>query len=136
MRASAPRSGSGRRSRPSEPASQFEAETKSGPTNTSAEFEAASSAEDLRSTVSSTGLSDSPSETDEIGFKPYVRAAARFLCDPNTRPPLTMSVEGRWGSGKSSFLLQLAAEIRQSQPVAGNNRLLSYLSCQFDSCAI
>ena len=65
--------------------------------------------------ASATGLSDSPSDEDDIGFERYVRAVGRFLCDPDTRPPLTLSVEGRWGSGKSSFLLQLAKEIRRLQ---------------------
>jgi hypothetical protein len=68
--------------------------------------------DDLNPSVSATGLSDAPSERDEIGFSPYVRAVSRFLCDPNTKPPLTMSVEGRWGAGKSSFLLQLASQLR------------------------
>jgi len=30
-----------------------------------------------------------------------------------TEPPLTLSVEGLWGSGKSSFMKQLQAEVKQ-----------------------
>jgi KAP family P-loop domain len=52
-------------------------------------------------------ISDAPNPDDALGFKPYVHAIARFLLSDNTEPPLTLSVEGEWGSGKSSFLLQL-----------------------------
>jgi KAP family P-loop domain len=53
------------------------------------------------------GLSDGPSSTDTAGFTPYVRALAWFLLSEKTLPPLTVSIEGPWGSGKSSFMLQL-----------------------------
>jgi KAP family P-loop domain/TIR domain/Clp amino terminal domain, pathogenicity island component len=52
-------------------------------------------------------ISDAPAEKDALGFKPYVDAICRFLLNPNTKPPLTLSIEGEWGSGKSSFLRQL-----------------------------
>jgi hypothetical protein len=61
--------------------------------------------------INPTGLSDIPTGQDGIGFKPYVRAIAWFLSNENTKPPLTMSVEGPWGSGKSSFMLQLQSEL-------------------------
>ena len=51
--------------------------------------------------------SDQPAEKDFLGFKPYVEAIADFLTDPNTKPPLTLSIEGKWGYGKSSFMEQL-----------------------------
>lgn len=51
--------------------------------------------------------SDQPTAHDDIGFKPYVKAIAEFLSHEDTRPPLTLSIEGPWGSGKSSFMLQL-----------------------------
>ena len=38
--------------------------------------------------------SDQPAEKDFLGFKPYVEAIADFLTDPNTKPPLTLSIEG------------------------------------------
>jgi predicted KAP-like P-loop ATPase len=57
--------------------------------------------------VNPTGLSDAPSKKDALGFAPYVRALAWFLASNRTLPPLTVSVEGPWGSGKSSFMLQL-----------------------------
>jgi hypothetical protein len=67
----------------------------------------------LRASVSKKALADRPTKTDSLGFVPYVRAIADFLTDPDTKPPLTMSVEGEWGSGKSSFMLQLEDLIKE-----------------------
>lgn len=50
---------------------------------------------------------DSATRDDSLGFEPYVNAIAEFLTNPSTHGPLTVSIEGEWGSGKSSFLLQL-----------------------------
>lgn len=62
--------------------------------------------------VSPNSVSDQPARVDTLGFKPYVEAVAVFLTHTETRPPLTLSVEGAWGSGKSSFMLQLEDCIR------------------------
>lgn len=62
--------------------------------------------------INPTGLSDVPTEEDSIGFHPYVRAVAWFLSNDKTKPPLTISIEGPWGSGKSSFMLQLERELK------------------------
>jgi len=56
-------------------------------------------------------LSDQPTAEDKLGFRPYVQAIADFLMNRGTQPPLTLSVEGRWGSGKSSFMKQLQLEV-------------------------
>ncbi len=58
---------------------------------------------------------------DTIGFKPYVRAIAWFLSSERTKPPLTISIEGPWGSGKSSFMLQLQKEL-EAQNAAKKNQ--------------
>ena len=42
---------------------------------------------------------DQPSAVDLLGFEKYVRAARKHLTDPNTAPPLTLSVEAEWGGG-------------------------------------
>ena len=55
---------------------------------------------------------DSTTNNDQLGFEPYVRALAEFLTNPATSGPLTVSIEGEWGSGKSSFMLQLEEELR------------------------
>lgn len=57
-------------------------------------------------------ISDAPAEDDSLGFKPYVEAIARFLTSKDTKPPLTLSIEGEWGSGKSSFMLQLRKTLK------------------------
>jgi hypothetical protein len=42
---------------------------------------------------------------------------AAFLMHPETLPPLTLSVEGAWGSGKSSFMLQLQEQIEAKKAI-------------------
>jgi hypothetical protein len=59
-------------------------------------------------------VSDQSTATDKLGFRPYVDAVAAFLLHEDTTPPLTMSVEGGWGTGKSSFMRQLKAELEKS----------------------
>ena len=54
---------------------------------------------------------DQATDKDELGFEPYVRALARFLINQHTKPPLAVSIEGEWGSGKSSFMKQLQKEV-------------------------
>jgi len=62
--------------------------------------------------VASSGVADEASEVDSLGFAPYVSAVAEFLRHPETPAPLTMSIEGPWGSGKSSFMRQLEAQLK------------------------
>jgi predicted KAP-like P-loop ATPase len=57
------------------------------------------------------GINDQPAKNDTLGFKPYVKAIADFLTDTFTEPPLTISIEGQWESGKSSFMLQQTFEL-------------------------
>ncbi|ELK54465.1 MULTISPECIES: KAP family P-loop NTPase fold protein [Haloferax] len=56
---------------------------------------------------------DHPAEIDKLGFHPYVTAVKYFLTHKETEPPLTLSVEGKWGSGKSSFMRQLRRELEE-----------------------
>lgn len=64
--------------------------------------------------VGSTGLfSDHKTHEDLLGFSPYVGALADRLTSVETQPPITASVEGSWGSGKSSFMAMLAEGIRK-----------------------
>lgn len=81
---------------------------------------------DLEGGVLPANIADLPatSERDRLGFQPYVRAVAEFLLNPATKGPLAMSVEGEWGSGKSSFMLQLeekllalGGEVRNRVPI-------------------
>jgi hypothetical protein len=61
-------------------------------------------------------VSDGPADKDVLGFRPYVDAIARFLMSDNTRAPLTISIEGAWGSGKSSFMRQLEDALALASP--------------------
>jgi hypothetical protein len=58
-------------------------------------------------------VSDRPARQDSLGFLPYVNSLADFLTSARTRPPLTISIEGAWGSGKSSFMNLLQEELRR-----------------------
>lgn len=67
-------------------------------------------------TVQMCNVGDQPTADDKLGFKPYVEAIAKFLTDEKTKGPFTLSVEGEWGSGKSSFMLQVEAELKRLDP--------------------
>lgn len=56
-------------------------------------------------------LNDQDTEDDYLGFEPYVEAITDFLTDPLTTPPITISLEGQWGSGKSSFMRQIRKKL-------------------------
>ncbi|OZH52647.1 hypothetical protein AFK68_22960 [Hydrocoleum sp. CS-953] len=58
-------------------------------------------------------VGDQATTNDELGFTPYVIAMAEFLTHKDTKPPLTISIEGEWGSGKSSFMKQLESEVKK-----------------------
>lgn len=64
-------------------------------------------------TIFPASVSDQPAKADALGFEPYVKAIADFLTNERTVPPLTLSVEGEWGCGKSSFMTQLEALLRE-----------------------
>ncbi|WP_394848635.1 KAP family NTPase [Pendulispora brunnea] len=61
--------------------------------------------------IQRSALSDRATVEDSMGFRPSVRAIADFLRHLETKPPLTMSIEGEWGCGKSSFMMQLEEEL-------------------------
>jgi len=68
--------------------------------------------EPVEESVLTASVRDLPTSLDSLGFKPYVEAIAEFLTNENTKPPLTLSIEGDWGSGKSSFMKQLKVELK------------------------
>jgi len=59
---------------------------------------------------------DGAAPADTLGFEPFVTAVYQHLTDGHSQPPLTLSVEGEWGSGKSSFMLQLRRMIEERCP--------------------
>jgi len=56
---------------------------------------------------------DAPTSEDALGYRSYARALSEFLLNPETQGPLTVSIEGEWGSGKSSFLLMVEKHLRE-----------------------
>jgi hypothetical protein len=61
----------------------------------------------LHDSIFAASTGDVPTTHDTLGFTPYIESVAQLLESVSTRPPLTISIEGEWGSGKSSFLRQL-----------------------------
>ncbi|MCA2719312.1 SUMF1/EgtB/PvdO family nonheme iron enzyme [Microcystis sp. M169S2] len=68
---------------------------------------------DSPESIRNTSVSDQATNNDALGFEPYVIAIAEFLLHEQTQPPLTLSVEGEWGSGKSSFMKMLEEYLRK-----------------------
>ena len=63
------------------------------------------------------GQSDRPVETqleDKLDFWPVSQALSRFLRNRHTQPPLTVAITGAWGSGKSSLMNLLKADLSRS----------------------
>jgi photosystem II stability/assembly factor-like uncharacterized protein len=68
------------------------------------------------------GTTDAPTEVferDRLEFGPLARGISRFLRNKRTEPPLTMAVSGDWGTGKSSLMALVCADLRRygSRPV-------------------
>ena len=62
--------------------------------------------------------SDSPTmsiDQDRLDFAPLARGISRFLRNANTEPPLTLAITGEWGSGKSSLMGQVCADLRANR---------------------
>lgn len=57
------------------------------------------------------GANDQKTIDDQLDFATYVRVLREFLTYERTKPPLTVSIEGRWGTGKSSFMAMLRDEL-------------------------
>ncbi len=58
-------------------------------------------------------VSDKSAEKDSLGFDVYVEALLAFLTNEEATGPLTISIEGEWGSGKTSLMLQLRNRLTQ-----------------------
>ncbi len=84
-------------------------------------------------------VKDTPEIEDALGFEPYVEAIADFLTARDTKPPITLSIEGEWGCGKTSFMNQLKQALENMylcwDEIAENevdgNRFKEYLSQNF-----
>ena len=61
---------------------------------------------------------DEPSRADHLNFDPYVRAFATLLTAKKVEPPISVGLFGDWGTGKSTFMRQMQAEIRVTTAAA------------------
>ena len=67
------------------------------------------------SAIEAMGTSDAPVgefALDRLQFGPLARGISRFLRNTNTRPPLTLTISGDWGSGKSTLMELVCADLR------------------------
>jgi formylglycine-generating enzyme required for sulfatase activity len=56
-------------------------------------------------------LDDQPALQDALEFAPYRDTLVDILSDPATRTPLTIGLFGPWGSGKTSLMSMIKAEV-------------------------
>ncbi|WP_431286156.1 YCF48-related protein [Roseateles chitinivorans] len=73
------------------------------------------------------GMADTPAtdaaltdpRQDRLNFEPLAAGISRFLRNPATEPPLTLAITGDWGSGKSSLMGLVCADLRKhgSRPI-------------------
>lgn len=59
-------------------------------------------------------VTDTPIESlieDKLGFDVYVRALRDFIISQDTTTPLTIGIDGRWGTGKTSLMRMLKKEL-------------------------
>jgi KAP-like P-loop domain-containing protein/PASTA domain-containing protein len=60
--------------------------------------------------------SDKPLErgdTDALDFTSLAKSLSAFVRNSATKPPLTISIDGPWGSGKSSLMNLMCADLRE-----------------------
>lgn len=86
-----------------------------------------------RESILPANINDEATDTDHLGFTSYVEALAAFLTSPYTKGPLTISIEGRWGSGKSSFMKQLERKIREIETLPGPQKTPRSLVVRFNA---
>jgi hypothetical protein len=53
---------------------------------------------------------------DTLGFSDYVFALRDFIVSQDTTTPLTISINGQWGSGKSSMMRMLESQLESPPP--------------------
>ena len=58
---------------------------------------------------------DGPANVDRLNFGPYVEALRVFLSNQEkTRTPISIAIDGPWGSGKSTFMLLLRKALNEN----------------------
>lgn len=69
-----------------------------------------------RQSIADVGTSDAAianARDDRLEFRGLARGISRFLRNPATGAPLTLAISGDWGSGKSSLMQLLCADLRR-----------------------
>ena len=56
------------------------------------------------------GESGAEDQVDQLGVKPYVEALQAFILSCGT--PMTVAIQGDWGTGKTSMMRQIEKNIR------------------------
>ena len=56
------------------------------------------------------GITDSPAEEDEFGISHYIDGLSKFILNCDT--PMTISIQGSWGSGKTSIMRMVQNRIQ------------------------
>ena len=57
------------------------------------------------------GSTDLPAEKDDFEIGSYRDSMARFIENCNT--PMTISIQGTWGTGKTSFMKMVSARLKK-----------------------
>jgi photosystem II stability/assembly factor-like uncharacterized protein len=68
----------------------------------------------LEASVADLAVSDrpiGPDDPDPLRFGELARGISRFLRNENTEPPVTVAITGAWGTGKSSLMNLLKADL-------------------------
>ncbi len=61
-------------------------------------------------------LADHATDQDLLGYLPYAMGIASFVRDRRTALPLTIAIDGAWGTGKSSLMKMLRNELDPDRP--------------------
>ena len=60
------------------------------------------------------GPSDKPTAIDQLGFEPYVIGIENLVRKTNPENlPFLVGIYGAWGSGKTSFMMQLKSRLEK-----------------------
>ena len=59
----------------------------------------ANEGQDAYTFLDSSFHADEPASKDQLGVNDYANAIARFVVHPQTKAPLTIGINGRWGKG-------------------------------------
>jgi hypothetical protein len=70
-------------------------------------------------------FNDIASVDDKLGYESYADAISKFLIDPATLPPLSISIQAPWGVGKSSLMHQIRERLdpRIERVITDDSRL-------------